>query len=377
MLEELADQITRSKDGQHVPWGHVDGNPLRPRLPHQNHGHGAPRGRQHGHDHQGHDHQGHRHRGLQDGYERGYHRPGYGHPGNPRRRDRPHRPRNGDFGDQFPRHRQRPHGYESPENRLPPGYHLPPGYRHRRRGEDNRGPPRDSDGRPTLTNPFITGDTSSESNSSTSSESESNDDFAPGPSPMRGHGAHGRDGERRPGNPFGGRPGRPRYDSGSDGDLPFGGNRRFPGGFNPHWNPRRGPPEGRGQPGGRGPPGGRRPPGGRGPPGGRRPRGPPPPPDIGMSQLGSPPPEEEKPNFYEVLEVPETATAEECQKAGKIKLIKVHPDKHPEDREDPVKLKHWTDESAKITEAQNTLGDKRKKAMYDRQLRMKREFGIS
>ncbi len=38
-------------------------------------------------------------------------------------------------------------------------------------------------------------------------------------------------------------------------------------------------------------------------------------------------------------------------------MIELHPDKHPEDREDPVKVKHWNDESAKVTEAQLTLGD--------------------
>ncbi|KAI9763204.1 MAG: hypothetical protein M1835_007897 [Candelina submexicana] len=54
----------------------------------------------------------------------------------------------------------------------------------------------------------------------------------------------------------------------------------------------------------------------------------------------------------------------------------VHPDKHPEDRDDPEKLKHWTDEAAKVTEAQDTLGDEAKKAKYDRQLRRKRHFGI-
>ena len=82
--------------------------------------------------------------------------------------------------------------------------------------------------------------------------------------------------------------------------------------------------------------------------------------------------EAKKPNYYQILEVSEKATVEECVKAARKRLMKVHPDKHPEDRNDPVKSKYWTDEAAKVTEAQEILGDATKKALYDEKLR----FGI-
>ncbi|KAI9695737.1 MAG: hypothetical protein M1836_006104 [Candelina mexicana] len=180
---------------------------------------------------------------------------------------------------------------------------------------------------------------------------QNDNDFAPGPSRRREHPAHGRHGGRRPGDPFGDHHRRPASDSDSGHGYPFDGARGFYGGHGPYGGRRRGTY-------------------------GRNRSDVPPFGDDGMLDFEPPEPEEPKPNFYEVLEVPETATAEECAKAGKKKLVKVHPDRHPEDRDDPEKLKHWTDEAAKVTEAQDTLGDEAKKAKYDRQLRRRRLLGI-
>ncbi len=75
-----------------------------------------------------------------------------------------------------------------------------------------------------------------------------------------------------------------------------------------------------------------------------------------------------KTNHYEVLGLQKTATVAQCVKAARKKLVSVHPDKHPEDRDDAVKNKHWTDEAAKITAALETLGDAARKAAYDEEV---------
>ncbi len=97
--------------------------------------------------------------------------------------------------------------------------------------------------------------------------------FNPGPSRRRDHRGHGRHGDFRPGNPFDDHRHRHRNPTpGSDSDRSARGAQGFPEGYGAHH------------------------------------------PGFGsdtVSQAGNPEPEEAKINFYEVLEVPETATADE------------------------------------------------------------------
>ncbi|MBZ4651627.1 MAG: dnaJ3 [Proteiniphilum sp.] len=65
-----------------------------------------------------------------------------------------------------------------------------------------------------------------------------------------------------------------------------------------------------------------------------------------------------KRDYYEILEVPKNATAEEIKKAYRKKAIQYHPDKNPGDKEAEEKFK----ESA---EAYEVLSDQNKRARYD------------
>ena len=66
----------------------------------------------------------------------------------------------------------------------------------------------------------------------------------------------------------------------------------------------------------------------------------------------------EKRDYYEVLEVPKTATAEEIKKAYRKKAIQYHPDKNPGDKEAEEKFKE-------AAEAYEVLSDPQKRARYD------------
>ena len=66
----------------------------------------------------------------------------------------------------------------------------------------------------------------------------------------------------------------------------------------------------------------------------------------------------EKRDYYEVLEVPKTATAEEIKKAYRKKAILYHPDKNPGDKEAEEKFKE-------AAEAYEVLSDPQKRQRYD------------
>ena len=63
-------------------------------------------------------------------------------------------------------------------------------------------------------------------------------------------------------------------------------------------------------------------------------------------------------DYYEVLEVPKTATAEEIKKAYRKKAIQYHPDKNPGDKEAEEKFKE-------AAEAYEVLSDPQKRQRYD------------
>lgn len=65
-----------------------------------------------------------------------------------------------------------------------------------------------------------------------------------------------------------------------------------------------------------------------------------------------------KRDYYEVLEVPKTATADEIKKAYRKKAIQYHPDKNPGDKEAEEKFKE-------AAEAYQVLSDPDKRAKYD------------
>jgi molecular chaperone DnaJ len=63
--------------------------------------------------------------------------------------------------------------------------------------------------------------------------------------------------------------------------------------------------------------------------------------------------------YYSLLEIERTATAEEIKRAYKKKAIELHPDRHGGDKTKEAAFK-------KINEAYATLSDAQKKAHYDR-----------
>ncbi|MCQ2059123.1 MAG: molecular chaperone DnaJ [Bacteroidaceae bacterium] len=66
----------------------------------------------------------------------------------------------------------------------------------------------------------------------------------------------------------------------------------------------------------------------------------------------------QKRDYYEVLEVAKTATADEIKKAYKKKAIQYHPDRNPGDKEAEEKFKE-------AAEAYSVLSDENKRARYD------------
>ena len=64
-------------------------------------------------------------------------------------------------------------------------------------------------------------------------------------------------------------------------------------------------------------------------------------------------------DYYEILGVKKTATADELKKAYRKLAIQNHPDKHPEAKEEYEK------KFKEINEAYSVLSDPNKKAMYD------------
>lgn len=65
-----------------------------------------------------------------------------------------------------------------------------------------------------------------------------------------------------------------------------------------------------------------------------------------------------KRDFYEILDVPKTATAEEIKKAYRKKAIQYHPDKNPGDKQSEEKFKE-------AAEAYEVLSDSQKRQRYD------------
>ena len=66
----------------------------------------------------------------------------------------------------------------------------------------------------------------------------------------------------------------------------------------------------------------------------------------------------EKRDYYEVLEVPKNATADEIKKAYRKMAIKYHPDKNPDNKEAEEKFKE-------AAEAYEVLSNPEKRSRYD------------
>ena len=64
-------------------------------------------------------------------------------------------------------------------------------------------------------------------------------------------------------------------------------------------------------------------------------------------------------DYYDLLKVPRTATADEIKKAYRKKAVKYHPDKNPGDPDAEKKFKE-------ISEAYEVLSDEKKRQAYDR-----------
>ncbi|MBN2479426.1 MAG: molecular chaperone DnaJ [Parachlamydiales bacterium] len=63
-------------------------------------------------------------------------------------------------------------------------------------------------------------------------------------------------------------------------------------------------------------------------------------------------------DYYEILDIPKSATAEEIKKAYRKKALKYHPDKNPGDKTAEAKFK-------KISEAYEVLSNENKRSVYD------------
>ena len=64
-------------------------------------------------------------------------------------------------------------------------------------------------------------------------------------------------------------------------------------------------------------------------------------------------------DYYEILEVPRNATAEEIKKGYRKKALQFHPDKNPGDAKAEKRFKE-------VSEAYEVLSDEKKKQIYDR-----------
>src|SRR5262245_53104458 len=64
-------------------------------------------------------------------------------------------------------------------------------------------------------------------------------------------------------------------------------------------------------------------------------------------------------DYYDILEISRSATAEEIKKAYRKKALQYHPDKNPGDAEAEKRFKE-------VSEADEVLSDEKKRQMYDR-----------